>query len=250
MAARNCCGRTETEARERSETFFLWEYVGPNYNVLYIAAENLRSCYWAVEELTHGTLTVRKSFIDPDLVTSGITANASGSPPSSDGRQGGFRPVRAVSRRPAARRRHNGPFRRNGSPPSPADAACGGCRNWCPHGKRTPRAAAPVRPHAAETPSPAPALHPAGHRQTVQHDVCAVGEPAPFDSGIGRFAVEHRGTVGDRLPCRGTARQHVRKGIPIRQRTPGGSGGRIRRRKRQHVSVPPPDVPGDIRSAG
>ena len=51
--------------------FFLWEYVGPNYNVLYIAAENLRSCYWAVEELTHGTLTVRKSFIDPDLVTSG-----------------------------------------------------------------------------------------------------------------------------------------------------------------------------------
>ena len=58
-------------SEERSETFFLWEYVGPNYNVLYIAAENLRSCYWAVEELTHGTLTVRKSFIDPDLVTSG-----------------------------------------------------------------------------------------------------------------------------------------------------------------------------------
>ena len=84
----------------------------------------------------------------------------------------------------------------------------------------------------------------------MQHDVCAVGEPTPFDSGIGRFAVEHRGTVGDRLPCRGAARQHVRKGIPIRQRTPGGSGGRIRRRKRQHVSVPPPDVPGDIRFGG
>ena len=70
-------GRTELlrthgdGSEERSETFFLWEYVGPNYNVLYIAAENLRSCYWAVEELTHGTLTVRKSFIDPDLVTSG-----------------------------------------------------------------------------------------------------------------------------------------------------------------------------------
>lgn len=70
-------GRTELlrthgdGSEERSETFFLWEYVGPNYNVLYIAAENLRSCYWAVEELTHGTLTVRKSFIGPDLVTSG-----------------------------------------------------------------------------------------------------------------------------------------------------------------------------------